>query len=395
MHPFSIEPEMKKIILSANTDWYLYNFRWALAEFLRDRDYEVVLLSPQGPYTKDFVQAGFRWIPWEVSRIGLNLFEEGRALFSIWKIYRREKPDIVHHHTIKPVIFGSIAARFAGIPKIVNSISGRGYVFQSTKTKARILKRIVGFLYRLTLKYPNSKVIFENQSDRDDFVNAGYVKAADAYLIEGVGVDPNRFSPMPEPESDPVVLLSGRMLWDKGVDVFVEAARLLKSKVEARFVLVGEPDPGNPESIDEEILREWNEEKVIEWWGWQSDMAAVFAKTHIVVLPTRYGEGVPTFLLEGAACGKPLVASDVPGCRAIIVNGENGVLLSDIKPTNLADALVKLITSPGIRKQMGEKSRGLILNKFTHDHVNLATVQVYDDVFGVKSTSSGAMEIKK
>lgn len=378
---------MTKILLSANTDWYLFNFRMALANYLRDLNYVVVFVSPPGDYSSYFEQLGFRWIPWMVSRKEINPLKEIGVLFSLRNIYQQEKPDIVHHHTIKPVIYGSIAARKVKIPVVVNSITGRGYVFQSGKVKARLLRWIIKYLYRKVLRFPNNKVIFENQYDRQEFIRAGFVEASGTYLIEGVGVDPDRFSPVPELETAPLVLLSGRMLWDKGVEVFVEAAKLLKSKeVNARFVLVGKPDPGNPESIDESILREWEEEGVIEWWGWQSDMVAVFAQTHIVVLPTQYGEGVPTILIEGAASGKPLIAADVPGCRSIVQNGVNGILLSKNDPNSLADALERLILSPELRKEMGKKSRELFLSKFTHKHVNLATVQVYKDAVEKQDT---------
>ncbi len=370
-----------KILLSANTDWYLYNFRMALAKQLNELDYEVVFVSPVGDYASRFEKGGIRWIRWNVSRNKYNLFVEVGVLLSLLRIYRQEEPDIVHHHTIKPVIYGSIAARLAGVPKIVNSITGRGYVYQSRKFRARLLKKIVTFFYRAALRFPNSKIIFENQFDRLYFIENDLVDESNTYLIEGVGVDPVRYSPKPDQDSTPLVLLCGRMLWDKGVDVFVDAARLVKLKVDARFVLVGRPDPGNPESIAEKVLDAWNEEGVIEWWGWHSDMAAVYAQAHIVVLPTRYGEGVPTALIEGAACGKPLVASDIPGCRAVVEDEVNGFLLSKSDPSALAEVLERLISSPELRKKMGEDSRRIFLNKFTQNQINQATVQVYEKSF--------------
>jgi glycosyltransferase involved in cell wall biosynthesis len=368
---------MPKILLIANTDWFLYNFRLGLARFLRTLEYEVVLVSPPGPYTAGFEADGFRWIRWNVSRKQVNPFDEVDALLSLLRIYHKEAPDIVHHHTIKPVIYGSIAARLAKTERIINSITGRGYVFQSEKIKARFLKNIVVFLYRLVLNYPNSVIIFENQFDREHFISAGYVPAGRTHLIQGVGVDPDRFSPGPEPENPPLVLMCGRMLWDKGVGTFVDAARIVKSKMDARFVLVGEPDPGNPEPIPEDVLRGWEDEEVVEWWGWQSDMASIYSQAHMVVLPTFYGEGVPTVLIEAAASGKPLVASDIPGCQAVVQNEVNGYLISPGQSEKFASAIEKLIASPELRRRMGENSRKLFLENFTLAQINQATFQVY------------------
>ena len=372
-----------KIILSANTDWYLYNFRMGLANKLINSGYDVVLVSPSGKYSSCFEEAGFRWIRWNLTRKRANPFEEADTLFSIFRIYHKERPDIVHHHTIKPVLYGSLAARLVGVPKIVNSITGLGYVFQSGRLKARIIKVFVKILYRTILRFSNSEVIFENQNDRQYFIDRNFVLEINTHLIDGVGVDPDRFSPKPEQGLPPMVLLGGRMLYDKGVDVFVEAARSVKTKMDARFVLVGKPDPGNPESIDERVLSEWDDEGVIEWMGWQSDMSVIYDQAHIIAFPTRYGEGVPTFLIEGAACGKPLVASNLPGCQAVIQDGINGYLLSPDEPKALANALERLISSPELRKKMGENSRRIFLEKFTHARINQSTIKVYDQNIGL------------
>jgi len=325
-------------MISANTDWYLYNYRMALARSLRETGFEVVLVSPKGAYASTFRDDGFQWIPWEVSRKGATPWDELSSLISLFRIYREEMPDLVHHHTIKPVIYGSIAGRLAKIPCIVNSITGRGHVYSSGGIRSQLVKTIVSVLYRIALKFPNIANIFENASDRDFFVDSGYVSTDQTWVIEGVGADPEIFFPSPEPDGVPVILLSGRMLWDKGVGVLVEAARKLKEKMEARIVLVGEPDPGNPGSIDEDVLKGWQDEGVIEWWGWRSDMPAVYQTCHIVTLPTKYGEGVPTSLIEGAACGKPLVASTIPGCQSIVHPGVNGLLVPPDDPELLAES---------------------------------------------------------
>jgi glycosyltransferase involved in cell wall biosynthesis len=372
----------QKIILVANTDWYLYNFRLALAHFLRSQEFEVVLVSPPGRYALALQQAGFRWIEWKVGRQSLAPWAEAAALLQLARLYRQEKPALVHHHTIKPVLYGSLAARLAHIPAVVNSITGRGYVFVGEDRKARLLRRLAGPLYRLAFSFPNCAVIFENDIDRQYFIRGGLLQAGRARLIEGVGVDIARFSPAPEPEGIPVVVLPARMLWDKGAGVLVEAARLLHAGTlpnerKLRVALVGVPDPGNPDSIGEDTLRGWKAEGAVEWWGWQEDMSTVYSRCHIVTLPTVYGEGVPTALLEAAACGKPLVATDAPGCRDVVHHESNGLLVPPNDPAALAAALRRLVDDPDLRGRMGVASRQLVLEKFTTEQVNAATLQVY------------------
>lgn len=373
----------KKVILVANTDWYLYNFRLGLARFLRSQGDEVVLISPPGQYAARLQQAGFRWIEWRVGRQTLAPWSESGALLQLARLYRQEKPTLVHQHTIKPVLYGSLAARLARIPAVVNSITGRGYIFVADDRKARLLRRVVGPFYRLAFANPHCAVIFENDVDRQYFIRQGLLPAERARLIEGVGVDAERFTPAPEPDGPPVVIFTARMLWDKGVGILVEAARLL-NKAEAletgrvRVALVGVPDPGNPASVDAATLRGWEAEGVVEWWGWQEDMSTVYPRGHVFTLPTIYGEGVPTVLLEAAACGKPLVATDAPGCREVVRHGVNGLLVPPNDPGALAAALRQLAADPALRGRMGAASRQLVLEKFTAGQVNAATRQVYE-----------------
>jgi glycosyltransferase involved in cell wall biosynthesis len=199
-------------------------------------------------------------------------------------------------------------------------------------------------------------------------------------LIEGVGIDADYFSLFPEAQGLPVVVLPARMLWDKGVGVLVDAARLLHKRADVRVALVGEPDLGNPAAVDEVQLRGWAEEGVVEWWGWQEDMREVYKQSHIVTLPSL-GEGVPTALLEAAACGRPIVATDVAGCRDVVVHGRNGLLVPTNDPAALADALDRLIKDERLRVSMGTAGREIVLSKYTSSQVNAATLRVYDSLF--------------
>ena len=368
---------MPKLLLSANTDWYLYNFRLSLAEAARQQGFEVVLVSPAGKYVGELEKRGFCWQGWNLQRQSVNPFIELRSLLHIAMLYRRQQPDLVHHHTAKSVLYGSLAARLSGVGGVVNSITGRGYIYQTESFKARLLRRIVEPLYHLVFTYPRSAAIFENNDDRVYFIKRGLAPEERTWLIPGVGVDPERFAPAPEPAGSPVILLAGRLLWDKGVGVLVEAARRLRKRTAARVVLVGEPDLGNPSAVAADMLAQWQEEGVVEWWGWRSDMPSVYNQCHVVALPTAYGEGVPTALLEAAACGKPLVASDIPGCRAVVHEGVTGFLVPPNDPQALAEALERLALDAQLRSRMGSAARQLVLDQFTHERINAATLEVY------------------
>lgn len=368
---------MSRILLTANTDWYLYNFRLALAKFLRDQGHTVFMAAPTGKYTPRLQHEGFGWHAWELGRQSMNPVGELRSIRILLHIVQSVQPQVLHNHTIKPLLYGSLVGRLVRIPAIINSVTGRGYVFISRDRRARWLRRMLLPVYRLALQNPQSGGIFENSTDLDFFIEHRLIPPDRAWLIKGVGVDPERFYPTPEPPGVPQIVFPARMLWDKGVGVLIEAARILKSRREANFVLVGEPDPGNPASISADQLESWQADGLIEWRGWQTDMPAVYQDSHIVVLPTMYGEGVPTVLLEGAASGRPLIATDIPGCRQIVYPGENGFLIPPGDSSALADALEKLIRDPALRGRMGSISRQIVLRQFTHAQVNAETLAVY------------------
>jgi glycosyltransferase involved in cell wall biosynthesis len=372
---------MPKILLNANTDWYLYNFRLSLIKQLTADGVEVVVVSPQGRYVERLRAEGLHHVTWEVGRQTLSPWKEFPALLALLNIYRRERPDLVHHFTIKPVIYGSIAGRLARVPAMVNSITGRGYVFLGEDRLARFLRPIVLGLYRLSFSHPNQAVTFENQADLSYFINARLIKNNQALLVDGAGVDVDHFIPLPEPGGTPVVVLAARLLWDKGVGDLVDAARILKNRVPVRVALVGEPDPGNPSTISEDIIHSWVEEGVVEWWGWQEDMCSVYERCHIVVLPSYY-EGVPRALLEAAACARPIVATDIPGCRDLVHEGVNGFLVPTHNPEALASALEKLIRDRSLRQRMGAAGRELTVNQFSHKQVNEAFIGVYHRLLG-------------
>jgi len=371
---------VKKILLIANTDWYLYRFRSSLASFLRMQGNEVVFVSPSGRFVPDIQEQGFRWLAWQVGRQSVNPISEVEAILELAHLYSLEEPSLVHLHTIKPVIYGSLAAKIAKAPAVVHSITGRGYVFLGKDAKARLLKTLVKRIYRFALSSRSSVTIFENETDRNYFLDENLVTSRASSVIEGVGVDVEHYSYSPEPDGIPVVVLAGRMLWDKGVGTFIDAVRLLRSKVSARFILVGEPDSGNPASIDVRTLNDWVDEGVVEWWGWQADMRSVFASCHIVVLPS-FGEGLPTILLEAAAAGRPIVTTDVPGCRDVIVDGSTGLLVPQQDLQELSTALERLILDPELRATMGKAGREFIVQRFSSSIINRETYRIYQNLW--------------
>lgn len=372
----------KCILFVANTSWYLCNFRLSLIRRMKEYGWQVIAVAPSDKYSTCIERNGISYIPLKLSRKGTNPFDDLFLFFRLYKVYRTHSPSIVHHFTIKPIIYGSIAAKFAKVPAVVNSITGLGYIFCSKELRARILRSFVKCAYSLVLKGSNKRIIFQNQDDMDIFISAGIIKPQGAVMIRGSGVDINRFIPSEEPEGTPVILLCARMLWDKGVGDLVEAAKLLRHwNVPALVVLAGQPDPGNPMSIPERQLYAWEREGIIKWLGYVDDIENVFIRANIVALPTTYGEGVPRSLIEAAASGRPIVATNIPGCREIVHHGKNGFLVEvqDIK--GLAIALKTLIEKPDLRTRMGKYGRELVISNFSSEQIVKETIKVYKELF--------------
>jgi glycosyltransferase involved in cell wall biosynthesis len=367
----------KKIVLFANTDWYLYNFRLDFALALQKTGYDVLLLSPDGPYRSKMEALGLRWINFPISRRGINPIRELAAIWRLIKIYQQECPDIVHHFTIKCVFYGSTAAHFTGVKKIINSITGLGYVFLGEDIKVRMIRWVAVNWYRLILH--GTEVIFLNKDDMAFFINGGIIRADEAIFIAGDGVNTTQYAPDKKKRSlQPIVVLACRMLYDKGVAEFVQAAQQLKKDgINARFVLVGNIDSGNPSAIAETQLQAWQQEGDIEWWGWHDKMEEVFQQASIACLPS-YREGLPKMLIEAGACGLPLVATDVPGCREIVIDGKNGLLVPPRDAIALADAIGHLLKNEPLREKLGECSRLVIERQYSTRIIVDKTLSVYE-----------------
>lgn len=371
-----------KILLFANTDWYLYNFRRSLARALSEAGYEVVLLSPSGKYSEKLLDLGFNWIEAPMDRRSLNPLRE--FVFLVWlrRLLIRHKIDLVHGFTIKCAVYGSIAARLAQVPARVNAVAGMGYVFTSDDAKARLLRPVVRFLMRLALDGRGSRLILQNPDDVKMFEIAALVQPRRIRLIPGSGVDCVRFAP--QLASVPVermrVVLPARLLWDKGLAEYVEAARILYGEGrKIDFLLAGDPDPGNPAAVPEQTVRGWEREGMIRWLGHVSNMHTLFHSVDVVVLPS-YREGLPKGLIEAGACGLPLVTTDVPGCREVVSDDVDGLLIPVKNSNALARAIGRLQDDPELRQRLGKAARAKALQEFDERIVIRKTMEVYEEL---------------
>jgi len=378
-----------KLLYLVTEDWYFCSHRLPLARAARAAGFRVSVVTRVQQHAEQIRAAGLELIPLNLLRRSANPVRELATVGKIAATYRRVRPDIVHHVAMKPVLYGSLAAWWAGTPHVVNALAGLGYVFSSSDAKARLLRPLVETGLRALLNRGNSRLIIQNPDDIALLTGQGVVDAARTVLIRGSGVDLSRFEPGAEPEGEPLVVLPARMLRDKGVEEFVAAARQLKrAGVSARFALVGDPDPENPAAISLSQLGAWRNEGVVECWGWRDDMAEVFKQATLVCLPS-YREGLPKALIEAAACERALVTCDVPGCREVVRHGDNGLLVPARDSVALAQALRALLDNPSLRQAMARRSRERAVQEFSVERVIGDTLALYRAV--LNSSSSPAL----
>lgn len=374
----------KKILFLVTEDWYFCSHRLPLARAARDAGFEVVVATRVQKHKEQIIQEGFKLIPIRLRRRNKNPLKELLSLMELITIYRLERPDIVHHVAIKPVLYGSLAARIVRVPAIVNALAGMGYLFISNNWKTKLFLPVIMHAFRWLFNRYNSKLILQNPDDEKLFINAKVLQPAQIMLIRGSGVNIHEYFPAPESSTIPMVVLASRMLWDKGVGEFVMAAQLLKEQgIQARFVLVGDGDPDNPASIPTKQLEMWRQNGEVEWWGHRDDMPQIFAQAHIVCLPSSYREGVPKVLIEASACGRPIVTTDVPGCREVVRQEENGILVPVRNSKALAEALKRLIKDASLRKRMGARGREIAIKEFSVEKVVHETLSVYKELLSL------------
>ena len=368
-----------RIIYLVTEDWVFVSHRLPIARAARDAGYDVVVATRVADHGAAIAWEGFTLVSLPWNRRSLNPFHELSITLQLATLYRQLKPALVHHVAVKPALIGSLAAFLAGVDNVVNAITGLGYVFTSTSSRAQFLRPIVRLGFRFLLRRANSQIIVQNPDDGEVLVRECGIDAAHIRLIRGSGVDLDRFRATLEPASPPIrATLASRMIWDKGIGDLVEAARKLKDMgAPVTVILAGKPDPDNPASIPESQLKAWHDEGVVEWRGFVADMPKLWAESHIAVLPSFYGEGVPKCLIEAAACGRPIVAADGPGLREIVRDGDNGILVPAHDPTALAQAIARLASDTALRTRMGAAGRRVAETGFSDKQVAAETLAVY------------------
>jgi glycosyltransferase involved in cell wall biosynthesis len=364
------------LIFVVTEDWYFVSHRLPLAVSAQRNGFDVIVATRCGKHCRAIKDAGLQVIPFEMNRRGLSPFTLMREVLALAAIYKCERPNVVHHVALRPVVVGGLAARLARIPGVVSAVTGMGFLFTDggrLPWVRRMVQRGLPWLLSRGL------TIVQNADDARQLSIFG-LSTERLRLIPGAGVDTARFTPESVPEGKPLVMMAARLLWDKGIGEFVEAARTMRD-YDARFVIVGGLDPDNPASVARAKIEQWVSEGVVEWWGHSENMAATLAKADLVCLPS-YREGLPKVLLEAMACGKACIATDVPGCRDAVRHEDNGLLVPTKDAFALSGAIAHLLNSPDERRKMGLRGRERAVEEFSQERVIEATLAVYQEVLG-------------
>lgn len=373
-----------KFILFANTDWYLYNFRLSTALQLQSMGIEVLMVSPPGDFGGRFEGHGVRWLPLPMQRASLNPLREAGTLLRLVQLLRAERPQLLHSFTLKCAVYGAMAARAAGVPATVNAVTGLGYVFASEQPKARMLRPLVSALMRGALGGERSRVILQNPDDAAAFESARLAPAKQIRLIRSSGVDVARFRQRELGESArPLrVLLAARLLREKGIHEYIDAALMLKGQGrDIEFLLAGQPDPGNPHSVDAAEIQSWHDKGVLRWLGHVDDMPALLRSVDVMALPSYYREGVPKSLIEAGACGVALVTTNLPGCREVVSrDGDDGLHVEPRSAASLAQVLARLDDDRELLARLGARARERALADFDERVVIRKTCEVYREL---------------
>lgn len=375
----------RKVVIVANTSWYLWNFRLNLMLLLQREGVEVIAVAPADDYSSRFAEHGIRFIPLAMSRRGKNPLGEVRAMANLYRIFRRERPGMVLTYTPKANIYASIAAHRCGIP-VANNVAGLGYAF----VRQGVLPRLIKLLYRVAFSR-SRKVYFQNEDDLGLFVGEGIVAARLAERLPGSGVDTEKFSPRERGEGPFTFLLVARLLWDKGIGEYVEAARLVRrSAPHAVFQLLGPLDDGNPSAISRSQVEEWRAEGIVEYLGATDSVTEYLAKADCVVLPSAYREGVPRSLLEAASMARPVLTTDTTGCRDVVDDGITGFLCKVRDAAGLAANMGRVLAmEEGERREMGLRGRMKMIRQFSEGIVLDRYLELVSSTLGFSRVRPG------
>jgi len=383
---------MKKLLYLVAEDNYFCSHRLNLGKAALKAGFEVAVATRCQQHSQKITEAGLQIFPLKnFTRAGLNPIRQILAFWELYHIYKKFKPTIVHHVAMKPIVLGSLVARFCHINKVINALGGLGYLFTEDRgsrhhsfpkktIKKILLRKIVLSLFRYFFSQPNNTLILQNNDDLDILIKSGcLVKASKVAIIRGAGVDMAAFPITPLPSSPPIIIACvARMLWTKGIGELIEAAKIIKEQhYPIKIKLYGAPDPDNPASISISQLQAWHDTGLIIWQGYCQEVAKAYADCHIAVLAS-YREGLPKSLLEAASMGRPIITTNVPGCCEVVEEGENGFLVPAKESEKLAEALIRLGTNEALRLKMGLASRKRVENYFSDHLIHHATLDLYE-----------------
>jgi glycosyltransferase involved in cell wall biosynthesis len=368
-----------------NVDWYFISHRLPLARAALDGGLSVhvatAVTSPQCRMALLEARLVLHELPDVRQR--KRVFGDLHYCRRLWRVLRKVQPDVVHLVTAKPIIYGGILARFLKRTAVLSAVPGLGFAFVHAGLWSTVRRVAILTAYRVALRHARQRVIFQNAEDRELFVRSGIASERDTVIVRGAGVDLEKFSASAEPAGTVTVLMACRLLREKGVREFLAAASLLHGDgVDAKWVLVGDIDPGNPGSLSRAEVASLLQSTPVVWHGFQSDMTSVLRDCNIVCLPTYYGEGVPKILIEAAASARPCVTTDIPGCRDVVRDGVNGLLVPPRDVRALAQALRTLIESPAKRLQFGAAGRSIVERDFSLPAVVDAFMSIYRELLG-------------
>ncbi len=370
----------RTVLFVVNDPAFFLSHRLVLGQAARDDGARVVVVAPEEHAMEEIRNIGFETRSLSLSRFDASPFQEIRTLLALVRLYKELRPDLVHHVSIKPILYGTIAARVCNVKAVVNAIPGPGMVFCTKGVMASIRRVYASVLYKLALHHNNQRAIFQSQGDLDDFVRRGFVSEKESLIIKGAGVDLSIFRPSGKSAGSkvPIVLFAGRMIKGKGVLEFLKAAHALRSQnIQAQFWLAGQMVPGRPGSISSEELGRWLIPGYVEYLGKVEQMSDLFQKIDIFALPSSY-EGIPKVLIEAAAMGKPSVVSDLPGCREVVKHGETGFIIPCGDIIQLTGYLRKLVEDRDLRARMGVAARKRVESGgFGVEDVCQATINLY------------------
>lgn len=368
---------MKKILFIVNTDWFFVSHRLPIAKKALSEGFEVHVATTFTDKKEIFSKLGINMHPIKLRRYDSNFFSFLKDLIKIIKLYLKIQPEVVHLITIKPIIIGLIAGFIKPKIRFIVSVSGLGYIYSSKKMKTIVKRFFISLLYKIAFVHEDLKVIFQNKDDQEILTEITALPLSKSIIIHGSGIDLKKYHPLEKPCEDNSVLFASRLLYSKGICEFIEASKILKN---VRFSIAGNPDYENYESVSDEDIKSWSELENVEFLGYQESILKVIQSSSIVVLPSFYGEGLPKILIEAAACGKPVITTNHPGCRDAVIPNVTGLLVPKRNVNALSFAIQQLIENKSLRQKMGEEGRKMALERFDIKEVVNTHLKLYKGV---------------